>query len=205
MIRRPPRSTLFPYTTLFRSTLATQGGTSQLLAKFSTPASPSPVGKSQSSKPRKGVGEHAASTTSAGVVGLALSPAQVTVAVGGAVQLTARPKRASGATLVGRIITWATTDHDVATVSDDGLVTALQPGAATITCTCEGASATAAVTVTGHKKSRALAYAGGIAAIALLGAGAWIFGPWNKPAAAPAPALQPTPPPPPQQVVGAPP
>ncbi|HXG97910.1 MAG TPA: protein kinase [Gemmatimonadales bacterium] len=171
-------------------TLATQGGTSQLLAKFSTPASPTPVGKSQSSKPRKGVGEHAASTTSAGVVGLALAPAQVTVAVGGAVQLTARPKRASGATLVGRVITWATTDHDVATVSDDGLVTALQPGAATITCTCEGASATAAVTVTGHKKSRALAYAGGIAALALLGAGAWVFGPWNKPpqAVAPPPA-----------------
>src|SRR3712207_6998487 len=27
MIRRPPRSTLFPYTTLFRSTLTTQHGT----------------------------------------------------------------------------------------------------------------------------------------------------------------------------------
>ena len=174
-------------------TLATQGGTSQLLQKFSTPPSPSPAGKSHSSKPRKGVGEHAtASTTSAGVIGLALSPAQVTVAVGGAVQLTARPKRASGATLFGRLITWATTDHDVATVSDDGLVTAVQPGSATITCTCEGASATASVTVTALKKSRALAYVSGIAAIALLGAGAWIFGPWNKPVVPPPPPPPPT-------------
>src|SRR2546429_2609371 len=30
MIRRPPRSTLFPYTTLFRSTLATPSGGRQL-------------------------------------------------------------------------------------------------------------------------------------------------------------------------------
>jgi hypothetical protein len=176
-------------------TLATKGGTSQLMAKFSTPPSPTPAGRSQTSKERKGVGGHVtASTTSAGVVGLALTPAQVTVAVGGAVQLTARPKRASGATLVGRAITWATTDHDVATVSDDGLVTALTPGAATITCTCEGASATAAVLVTGHKQSRALAYVGGLAAIAVIGAGAWIFGPWNKPAVS-----MPQPPPPSSQ------
>src|SRR2546430_10556878 len=30
MIRRPPRSTLFPYTTLFRSVLAPQSGTREL-------------------------------------------------------------------------------------------------------------------------------------------------------------------------------
>src|SRR2546425_6541418 len=33
MIRRPPRSTLFPYTTLFRSTLA-EGGARGPIAKF---------------------------------------------------------------------------------------------------------------------------------------------------------------------------
>jgi serine/threonine protein kinase len=178
-------------------TLATKGGTSQLMAKFSTPSSPTPIGRSQTSKERKGVGAHSdPSTTSAGVVGLTLTPAQVTVAVGGAVQLTARPKRASGATLVGRMITWASTDTDVATVSDDGLVTANMPGTATITCTCEGASATATVFVSSHKKSRALAYIGGLAAIALIGAGAWIFGPWNKPVA----VVPPPPAPPPQPV-----
>src|SRR5256885_9850161 len=30
MIRRPPRSTLFPYTTLFRSTIATVGGDGEM-------------------------------------------------------------------------------------------------------------------------------------------------------------------------------
>jgi len=142
-------------------TLALKGGVaSQLVAKFSTPPSPSPAGRSPTSKERKGVGSHTAAGTTAqtGVVGLALTPAQVKVAVGGAVQLMARPKRASGATLFGRMITWASTDTDVATVSDDGLVTANSPGTAMITCTCEGASATATVVVTALKTSRALAW-----------------------------------------------
>jgi serine/threonine protein kinase len=170
-------------------TLATKGGTSQLLSKFSTPPSPTPAGRSRT----------AAGKTSANVVGMVLTPQQVTVAVGGAVQLTARPKRASGATLVGRVITWASTEHDVANVSEDGLVTAIKPGMATITCTCEGASATALVTVTEHKKSRVLAYVATFVVVAVVGAGAWMFGPWNKPVDAPLP------PPPPQQVVTPPP
>ena len=147
-------------------TLATKGGASQLLAGLSTPQSPTPVGRSRSGQ-----------TT--GVVGLVLTPAVVTVAVGGAVQLTARPKRASGATLIGRSITWASTDTDVATVTQDGLVTAIRPGIATLTCTCEGASATATVTVTGHKKSRASAYVGGAALVGGLAAAAWFLGPWR--------------------------
>ena len=169
-------------------TLATQGGNSQLLAKFSTPPSPSPAGKSRT----------AADRTAAGVVSLVLTPPQVTVAVGGAVQLTARPKRASGATLVGRAITWATTEPDVATVSDEGLVTALKPGAATITCNCEGSSGTALVTVTAHRKSRAMAYVAALVVVGAIGAGAWIFGPWNKPPSAQSSATPPpTPTPPP--------
>jgi serine/threonine-protein kinase len=190
-------------------TLATKGGTSQLVAKFSTPPSPTPAGRSV--KHPKGIGPHSdPSSTSGGVIGLTLTPAQVTVAVGGAVQITARPKRASGATLFGRVITWATTDHDVATVSHDGLVTALTPGTATITCTCEGASATANVIVSGHKQSRALAYVMGLIVVGLVGAGVWLFGPWNKPVTSPpaAPtsiATQPPAPPPQQQAVVPPP
>src|SRR5258708_11307959 len=38
MIRRPPRSTLFPYTTLFRS----RSGTRNRTAALASPASPSP-------------------------------------------------------------------------------------------------------------------------------------------------------------------
>jgi uncharacterized protein YjdB len=160
-------------------TLAMKGGASQMLAGLSTPQSPTPAGRSQP-------GRTAAGQTT-GVVGLVLSPAQVTVAVGGALQLTARPKRASGATLVGRAITWASTDTDVATVTQDGLVTAIKSGQAILTATCEGASATATVTVTGHKKSRALAYVGGLAAVGALAAGAWILGPWRAKPAAPPP------------------
>jgi len=158
-------------------TLATKGGTGQLLAGLSTPQSPTPAGRSQTAK-------------TAGVVGLVLSPDEVIVAVGGAVQLTARPKRASGATLFGRTITWASTDTDVATVSHSGLVTAIKPGFATLTCTCEGASATAAVTVTGHRKSRALAYVGSAIVVGGLAAAAWFFGPWRGKTAAPPPANQ---------------
>src|SRR2546422_6267649 len=37
MIRRPPRSTLFPYTTLFRSTHYNYDGTSQRIASITDP------------------------------------------------------------------------------------------------------------------------------------------------------------------------
>jgi len=167
-------------------TLATKGGASQLLAGLSTPQSPTPAGRSQMA--------HTGKTS--GVVGLVLSPDEVTVAVGGAVQLTARPKRASGATLFGRTITWASTDTDVATVSQSGLVTAIKPGFATLTCTCEGASATAAVTVTGQRKSRALAYLGGAVLVGGLAAGAWFLGPWRGKAAPRNVVVVPPPPPP---------
>jgi len=159
-------------------TLAMKGGASQLLAGLVTPQSPPPVGRSGSGQ-------------ATGVVGLKLTPPQVTVAVGGAVQLTARPKRASGATLIGRAITWASTDTDVATVTQDGLVTAIRAGQAILTATCEGASATATVTVTGHKKSRALAYIGGLVVVGGLAAGAWILGPWRAKPAAPPPSNEP--------------
>src|SRR2546430_11470097 len=43
MIRRPPRSTLFPYTTLFRSQRPWNGGGVFLLAKAVTPALKSSV------------------------------------------------------------------------------------------------------------------------------------------------------------------
>ena len=155
-------------------TLATKGGASQLLAGLSTPRSPTPIGRSGSGQ-------------ATGVVGLVLTPAVVTVAVGGAVQLTARPKRASGATLIGRTITWASTDTDVATVTQNGLVTAITPGVATLTCTCEGASATATVTVTGFKRSHAVRYVGAAVVVGSVAAAAWFLGPWRGKASGPLP------------------
>lgn len=45
------------------------------------------------------------------------------------------------------ILTWTSSDESVATVSDEGVVTALKPGSATITVSCEGQSAEVSVTV----------------------------------------------------------
>src|SRR5438132_5831506 len=52
MLRRPPRSTLFPYTTLFRSVLQASrvsGGSGAPVASIAVP----PIGNSASSKDRK--------------------------------------------------------------------------------------------------------------------------------------------------------
>ena len=50
--------------------------------------------------------------------------------------------------LGGRVITWSTSDANVATVDQTGLVRGVGPGSATITATSEGQSGTAAITVT---------------------------------------------------------
>src|SRR2546430_6103515 len=52
MIRRPPRSTLFPYTTLFRSVSKEQNPTSQ--TENEPPSSPSPS-LAAATVPRKGI------------------------------------------------------------------------------------------------------------------------------------------------------
>src|SRR2546430_6212598 len=62
MIRRPPRSTLFPYTTLFRSRTESRGTPSWARAAAATSASVSPSGtKNRASTPRP---RSSASTTS---------------------------------------------------------------------------------------------------------------------------------------------
>src|SRR5207248_1231589 len=57
-------------------------------------------------------------------------------------------KDANGTPLSGRVVTWASNNQAVATVSASGLVTAQAVGTATITATSEGKSGTAAITVT---------------------------------------------------------
>src|SRR5687768_17633420 len=44
MIRRPPRSTLFPYTTLFRSTTYTESGGKECISALATNESGLPLG-----------------------------------------------------------------------------------------------------------------------------------------------------------------
>ncbi len=87
------------------------------------------------------------------VASLSLSPATVSAAVGQAVQLTATPRDASGSPLSGRLVTWATSNAAVATVTATGqvtvgVVTGVAAGSAIITATSEGKSATSTATVT---------------------------------------------------------
>src|SRR5438270_218531 len=87
-------------------------------------------------------------TTPAPVATVSVSPATANVLIGATVQLTATPKDANGTPLSGRVVTWASNNQAVATVSASGLVTAQAVGTATITATSEGKSGTAAITVT---------------------------------------------------------
>jgi len=82
------------------------------------------------------------------VASVDVSPATASLPVGATVQLVATPRDASGNPLPGRVVTWASSNTTVATVSASGLVTGKVAGTATITATSEGQSGTAAITVT---------------------------------------------------------
>jgi serine/threonine protein kinase len=161
-------------------TLAGTGVNLQILKGLSTPVSPSPAARTPgkaTAAATKGTGQ------STRGVPFAVRPAQVAVSVGGAVQLTAARKSAGGLTMPGTAVSWASTEPELASVSEDGLVTALAVGTAVITCTAEGASATATVTVTpaeAKRGGRALKLVGGGVTIAAVATAAWLFGPWNK-------------------------
>ncbi len=87
-------------------------------------------------------------TVTVPVASVTVSPASASVPAGQTAQLTATPKDAAGNPLSGRVITWASSNTSVATVSSSGLVTGKVAGSATITATSEGQSGTAAITVT---------------------------------------------------------
>jgi uncharacterized protein YjdB len=61
--------------------------------------------------------------------------------------LTATLRDILGNTLTGRVVTWASSNVQVATVTQEGLVTAQDRGDATVTATSEGRSGSAAVSV----------------------------------------------------------
>jgi len=155
-------------------TLASAGRSAQLGRRMSTPLSPTPIG-------RGGLGK----TTN--VAALSIKPHNVTIAVGGAVQLTVTAKRRSGSTQAGHGATWASTHPEAVTVSSSGLATAVAVGTATITATIENTSATAAVTVTRAeaRRRRPGAIAAGVVLVGIAGALVWLK-PW-APGVTPAP------------------
>ena len=81
------------------------------------------------------------------VAAVTLSQTTASLTVGGSVQLSATATAPSGEALTDRQISWKSSNEAVATVDQTGRVTAISPGAASITATSEGRSASAAVTV----------------------------------------------------------
>ena len=86
-------------------------------------------------------------TVVAPVATLAVSPPATTLAIGAVQQFTASAFDASGGPLTGRPVIWSSSNTAVATVSTQGLVTAVAPGTATITAAVEGKTAAGTVTV----------------------------------------------------------
>src|SRR5205823_4609778 len=86
--------------------------------------------------------------TNAPVASVIVTPSSATVSVGQTAQLTATLRDAAGNGLSGRVVTWASSNTGVATVSSSGLASAKAAGTATITATSEGKSGTSTVTVT---------------------------------------------------------
>ena len=72
---------------------------------------------------------------------------QPSIAIGATTTATATPKDASGNVLTGRAVSWSSDNSLVATVSNSGVVTAVNIGSANIAATSEGQSGSATVTV----------------------------------------------------------
>jgi uncharacterized protein YjdB len=81
------------------------------------------------------------------VASVVVTPEDANATVGSTLELHAVTYDASGNVLDGRTVIWSSSNQDVATVNDDGRVTALAEGDATITATSEGHNGTASVTV----------------------------------------------------------
>jgi uncharacterized protein YjdB len=81
------------------------------------------------------------------VASVVVTPDTSTLVVGQTAQFSAEVRDATGAPLSGRVLVWTTSSAQVATVSSQGLVTAVAPGNVTITATSEGRSASAAIVV----------------------------------------------------------
>src|SRR5436309_2711759 len=90
----------------------------------------------------------AVTITTVSVASVTLSPTTASLQVGATRQFTAVTRDSAGNILTGRVVTWASSNTAVATVSSSGVVSGKGAGSATITATSETKSSTAAVTVT---------------------------------------------------------
>jgi hypothetical protein len=81
------------------------------------------------------------------VVRVSITPGSAAFGLGLTVQLTATAYDAAGHSLNDRTIHWASSDTEVATVDESGLVTGVSAGSAIISALCEDHEAEAAITV----------------------------------------------------------
>ena len=81
------------------------------------------------------------------IASISLSQTSGGVTVGATLQLTATPRDGSGNALTGRTIAWTSSNANIATVTQTGLVVGVANGQAMITAAAEGRSATATITV----------------------------------------------------------
>jgi uncharacterized protein YjdB len=81
------------------------------------------------------------------VASVEVIPTSVSLSVGAALQLEAVVRDADGNVLQGRLVTWYSSNNQVATVDANGNVTGAGPGSAVIAATSEGKQGTAAVEV----------------------------------------------------------
>ncbi|HSA55674.1 MAG TPA: Ig-like domain-containing protein [Gemmatimonadaceae bacterium] len=84
-------------------------------------------------------GSAAVTVLPAPVASIDLQPANAQVDVGATTQLVATPRDAAGRPLSGRDLTWVSSDPQVATVSQAGLVAGVTAGSATISVSAPGA------------------------------------------------------------------
>src|SRR5438105_1964961 len=84
-------------------------------------------------------------STPAPVASVTVQPTPATVLIGATLHLWATTKDSAGNVLSGRTVEWTSSDATVATVSGEGLVTAVAPGSATMTAVSEGKQATTAI------------------------------------------------------------
>jgi trimeric autotransporter adhesin len=82
------------------------------------------------------------------VASVEITPVAISLRVGRTTSLQARALDAEGQPLTDRTITWSSGNPSIATVTSQGVVTAVAPGATTITATSDGRTGQAAVTIT---------------------------------------------------------
>jgi hypothetical protein len=83
------------------------------------------------------------------IASIAVTPVDDTLLAGETVQLAVTMRDAGGAIVTDRQVTWSSTSPNVASVSNSGLVTAVDDGVATISASADGRSATATIRVLG--------------------------------------------------------